>query len=109
MASRSPAPLAAPRATGRPASGSGTRPRPTSRPPGSAVYITASGEEYCDVEFVEPDGDVGIWQHTSSTGWTWLAPTDGSAPVLLAPEEARVEGLNVDDSGNLVGVVPTDQ
>jgi hypothetical protein len=77
--------------------------------PGAAVYITASGEEYCDVEFVEPDGDVGIWQHTSSAGWTWLAPSDGSAPILLAPEEARVDGLNVDDSGNLVGVIPTDQ
>jgi hypothetical protein len=75
----------------------------------SAVYITASGDEYCDVEFVEPDGDVGIWQHTSGTGWTWLAPTDGTAPVLLAPDEARVEGLNVDESGNLVGVIPTDQ
>jgi hypothetical protein len=75
----------------------------------SAVYITASGDEYCDVEFVEPDGDVGVWQHTSGTGWTWLAPTDGTAPVLLAPDEARVEGLNVDESGNLVGVIPTDQ
>lgn len=76
--------------------------------PGAAVYITASGDEYCDVEFVEPDGDVGIWQHTSAAGWTWLAPTDGTPPVLLAPEEARVEGLDVDDSGNLVGLVPTD-
>jgi hypothetical protein len=75
---------------------------------GSAVYVTASGDEYCDIEFVEPDGDVGIWQHTAATGWTWLAPTDGTAPVLLAPDEARVEALDVDEHGNLVGLVPTD-
>jgi hypothetical protein len=75
---------------------------------GSAVYVTASGDAYCDMEFVEPDGDVGVWQHTSTTGWTWLAPTDGSPPVLLAPEESHVEGLDVDEAGNLVGLVPTD-
>lgn len=83
--------------------------RPDRPAVGSAVYLTASGDEYCDVEFVEPDGDVGIWQHVATTGWTWLAPTDGTAPVLLAPEEARVPGLNVDDTGNLVGLVPTDE
>ena len=68
--------------------------------------MTADGDASCDMEFVDKDGDVGVWRRTSTAGWM-TTPTDGSGRGA-AGAEVHVEGLDV-DGGNLVGLVPTER